>query len=226
MAASSGAATTIASSPAGEFRGLCVDGVKQYVGIRYAQPPVGPLRFRAPQAVPAATAPVAATTYGGRNFQVGMVEDIYAGLELPGDESEDCLFLNVFAPADTQTPAPVMVWLHGGAFTSGSGNEYDPANIVRHNHVIVVTVNYRLGVFGFLNLQQLGSCYEGSANLGIQDQIAALGWVQENIAAFGGDPANVTIWGESAGAGSVLALLGAPAAAGLFHKAIVFSGGE
>ncbi len=215
-----------ASAPAGEYRGIPEQGIHQYLGIRYAQAPVGDLRFRAPRSLPPSAQPIDASRYGDRNFQVGLVDEIYEGLELHGEESEDCLFLNVFAPGEPAQPVPVMVWIHGGAFQSGSGNEYDPSTLVRDGNALVVTVNYRLGIFGFFNLEKMGEEFIGSSNLGIQDQIAALRWVSENIAAFGGDPDNVTIFGESAGAASVLSLLGAPAAEGLFHKAIVCSGAE
>ncbi len=219
-------AVATVTAPAGLIQGLEMQGTNQFLGIRYAQAPVGAARFQAPVSLGPASGPVDATRYGDRNFQVSRLEMLYENFVVPGEESEDCLFLNVFTPADQAGPMPVMVWLHGGAYQSGSGNEYDPSRIVRDNGVIVVTVNYRLGIFGFLNLAKLGSTYAESANLGIQDQIAALRWVQDNIAAFGGDAGNVTIFGESAGAGSVLALLGAPAAEGLFHKGIVCSGGE
>lgn len=215
-----------ASASAGEIQGLQEQGINKFLGIRYAQAPVGEKRFRAPTPVPVASGPIDATQFGDRNFQVGLVDELYAGKDIPGGESEDCLFLNVYTPTDPQGPYPVMVWIHGGAFQSGSGNEYDPTRLVRDNDVIVVTVNYRLGIFGFLNLEKLGDEFAGSSNLGIQDQIAALRWVRENASAFGGDAANVTIFGESAGAASVLSLLGAPAAEGLFHKAIVCSGAE
>lgn len=215
-----------ASAPAGELQGLQEQGIHKFLGIRYAQAPVGENRFRAPKPMSAASEVIEATRFGDRNFQVGLVDELYAGKEIPGEESEDCLFLNVYAPANLEKPCPVMVWIHGGAFQSGSGNEYDPTRLVRDNDIIVVTVNYRLGIFGFFNLEKLGEEFAGSSNLGIQDQIAALRWVRDNVAAFGGDAGNVTIFGESAGAASVLSLLGAPAAEGLFHKAIVCSGAE
>lgn len=116
-----------------------------------------------------------------------------------------------------------MFWIHGGAYIQGSANEYDGTTLARENDVVVVIINYRLGPFGFINLSRFGDAYAGSSSLGFQDQVAALGWVKQNITHFGGDPDNVTIFGESAGGGSVLALLAAPSADGLFHKAIAFS---
>lgn len=218
--------SNLVETRAGTFKGITRDGLNTFVGIRYARPVVGALRFRPPQPLDDAAETIDATRYGDRNFQVGQPEEFEAMMELHGGESEDCLFLNVYAPADADAPVPVLVWIHGGAFIGGSGNQYDPSNLVRRNGVIVVTINYRLGVFGFLNLSRLGDEYEGSANLGMQDQIAALGWVNEHIAAFGGDDSNISIFGESAGAASVNALMGAPGARGLFHKAMAFSGTE
>ena len=213
-------------TPSGTFQGFAEHEVRKFLGIRYASAPVGGLRFHPPQPMPAASAPVDATRFGNRNLQVGVPEEVFADLEVQGDESEDCLFLNIYTPDSAPGPKPVLVWIHGGAFMCGSGNDYDASTFARQNDVVVVTINYRLGIFGFLNLQTLGPDYAGSPNLGIQDQIAALEWVKTNIGSFGGDAGNVTIFGESAGAASVLALFGAPGAAGLFHKGMAFSGAE
>jgi para-nitrobenzyl esterase len=156
-----------------------------------------------------------------------MLEQMLGASEARMDE--DCLLLNVFTPdGDGQGGSggrPVMVWIHGGGFLTGSGSIpwYDGTNLARRG-VVVVTLNYRLGVFGFLHLEELSVGFEGSGNAGILDQVAALTWVRDNIAAFGGDPANVTVFGESAGAMSIATLLGVPAAAGLFHRAILQSG--
>ncbi len=214
------------TAPAGAYQGLEEAGLRKFLGIRYAAAPIGAARFQPPQPCEKAEEVIDATQYGNRHFQVNWPEEVLTGLEWQGEESEDSLFLNVFAPEHCDEPKAVLVWIHGGAFMCGSGNDYDASRIVRDNDVVVVTINYRLGIFGFLNLTSLGSDYAGSANLGIQDQVAALTWVRHNIGAFGGDASNVTIWGESAGAASVLSLMGTPAAEGLFHKAIVFSGGE
>lgn len=215
-----------ASAPCGVINGFKDQGINKFQGIRYAAPPVGDNRFMPPLPLPPSDAPIDATKAGNRNFQMGVIEWMYNGNLPPEAQSEDCLFLNVCAPQDMTGPKPVMVWIHGGAFISGSGAEYDPTRIVQQNDVVVVTINYRLGIFGFLDLSTVGGEFASSVNLGIQDQIAALRWVRDNIAAFGGDPDNVTIFGESAGAGSIHALLGAPSAKGLFHKAMPFSGGE
>lgn len=214
-------------TPAGPITGISADGVDAFLGIRYAQAPTGPLRFRPPQPIESSGHPTEATAFGGRCHQQGPgVDVIFPDLEVHGDEGEDCLFVNVYAPSRNSGDRAVLVWIHGGAFINGSGNDYDPSRIVAEHDVVVVTVGYRLGVFGFLDLSRLGDEFAGTANLGIQDQIAALQWVRQNIGAFGGDGDNVTIWGESAGGASVHALLGAPAAHGLFHKAMPFSGAE
>lgn len=218
--------TATVETDAGRFEGLAGSQVDRFLGIRYAQAPVGALRFQPPQPLPTPTETVRAQDYAARNFQVGWPEEVFSELELRGEESEDCLFLNIFRPSNSEGPKPVLFWIHGGAFMCGSGNDYEPSNLVAQNDVVVVTINYRLGVFGFPNLTPLGPEFAGAANLGIQDQVAALKWVSTNIAAFGGDPNNVTIFGESAGAASVLALLGAPSAVGLFHRGIVCSGAE
>ncbi|MEO0604526.1 MAG: carboxylesterase family protein, partial [Myxococcota bacterium] len=158
--------------------------------------------------------------------QVGVVELFLGDRETPGEESEDCLFLNVYTPADMTGSKPVLVWIHGGAYQNGSSHEYEPIEFVEHHDVIVVTLNYRLGIFGFLDLREFGGAYADSVNLAIQDQVAALAWVEDNVAAFGGDPSNVTLFGQSAGANAVFSLLATPSAEGLFDKAMAFSGGE
>jgi para-nitrobenzyl esterase len=142
------------------------------------------------------------------------------------DWSEDCLFLNIQTPALDDAGRPVMVWIHGGSFVNGTGAMpwYDGPNFVRHGDVVVVSINYRLGALGWLHLGHLDPPTPRSGNNGLLDQIAALRWVRDNIAGFGGDPDNVTIFGESAGAMSVGTLLGTPAAEGLFAKAIAQSG--
>ncbi|MBF2755327.1 MAG: carboxylesterase/lipase family protein [Gammaproteobacteria bacterium AqS3] len=216
----------IVQAPCGRFQGFSDQGVEQFLGMRYAQPPVGEGRFRPPRPIAAHGDLIDATQFGDRNYQVGQPEMFNDLFDLPGGESEDCLFLNIFRPESVQAPLPVLIWIHGGAFIGGSGNQYNPANLVRQNDVIVVTFNYRLGIFGFINLAPLGADRAGSANLGLQDQIAALTWVRENIAAFGGDASNITVFGESAGAASVLALLASETAGGLFQRAMAFSGAE
>nr|CAD7589650.1 unnamed protein product [Timema genevievae] len=186
-----------------------------FLGIPYAKPPVGPLRFKPPQAPESWEGERDATIEGAVAPQITHLLNKYVG-------KEDCLYLNVHTPqVSASILKPVMFWIHGGAFQSGSGSSkfYGPDYIVAED-VVLVTINYRLGVLGFLDV-------EGSdvvANNGLRDQVMALRWVRDNISQFGGDPENVTIFGESAGATSVHALLLAPSSEGLFHKAIAQSG--
>jgi para-nitrobenzyl esterase len=214
----------VLDTPSGRLRGELLRegdvGVTVHRGIPFAQPPVGALRLRPP--VPAA--PWAgerdATAFGPTAPQP---PSFMAAFGEP--QSEDCLTLNVWAPAEA-TGAPVMVWFHGGGFTGGSASTpwYDGRRLAARG-VVVVTANYRLGPLGFLHLEPFGGeAYRGSANLGLADQTLALEWVHRNIEAFGGDPSQVTIFGESAGAMSVCAHLARPAAAGRFRRAIAQSG--
>ncbi len=212
----------------GALRGTVEDGVCHFRGIPYAQAPVGVRRFRPPVPVepwtgvrPAMSpAPIAVQLPSPLDQMVAPA----TGLTL----SEDCLALDVMTPGPDGGPRPVLVWIHGGAFLNGSGSSpwYDGSSLARRGDVVVVSINYRLGAFGFLHLADLSGDegYAGSGNAGLLDQLAALAWVGENIAAFGGDPGNVTVFGESAGAMSIGALLGAPAARGRFRRAIVQSG--
>ncbi|HBR1907741.1 TPA: carboxylesterase/lipase family protein [Klebsiella quasipneumoniae subsp. similipneumoniae] len=215
----------LAKTRQGTLVGSAEQGIHIWRGIPYAAPPVGPLRWRAPQ--PPARWP------GVRQadaFSAASWQDIDYCRELgggdPGRFSEDCLYLNVWAPASAAQPLPVMVWLHGGGFTIGAGSlpPYDGLALASRD-VVVVTVNYRLGHLGFFAHPALEEeAGERLYNFALLDQIAALQWVQENIHAFGGDAANVTLFGESAGARSVLSLMASPKAKGLFHKAIIQSG--
>ena len=212
-----------ATTPLGRVTGVDLDGVERYAGIRYAKPPVGDRRFRAPEPVEPWDGTYGATDFGPSAPQPPpMPGSFLAEGELRTDE--DCLFLNVYTPRADGGRRPVMVWIHGGAYTIGSGDMYDGSRLARRGDVVVVTLNYRLGVLGWLALDHLDPGLAGSGNNGIRDQIEALRWVRDNISAFGGDPGNVTIFGESAGGGSIGALLGAPDADGLYHKAIIQSG--
>jgi para-nitrobenzyl esterase len=202
----------------GPIRGAAAAGVRRFLGIRFAEPPVGESRFTAPVPAGPWTGTYDAIEHGHRSIQPPT--PLLLGGDGPGEISEDCLFLNVHAPAAEGAPRPVVCWIHGGGYTMGSGGDYDPSVLVRQGDVVVVTINYRLGILGFLDLSSLGARYAGSASNGIRDQIVALEWIRDHIAAFGGDPGNVTIAGTSAGAGSVLGLLAAPAADGLYHRAI------
>lgn len=192
--------------------------IKQYRGIRYGQAPTGALRFSTPLAN---TLPD--TTYA-TGFGSACPQNDTGGLFGSASTNEDCLFLNVYTPANGES-LPVMVWIHGGAYIYGSGgSSYDPSRLVPQG-VILVTLNYRLGALGFLAHPALTADGGGqSGNYGLMDQQLALQWVQDNISAFGGDPDNVTIFGESAGGKSVLSQLAIPTSDGLFHKAIVQSG--
>ncbi|MDY6995848.1 MAG: carboxylesterase/lipase family protein [Actinomycetota bacterium] len=209
----------------GPVRGVDDGTVKVWKSVRYAAAPVGELRWRAPQPPLAWTEPVDAARVGPVCPQP---TDPRIPIDLGAPQGDDFLTLNVWAPSDT-TPGdgkPVMVWVHGGAYILGSATQplYHGATLASGGDVIVVTVNYRLGALGFLELPTLGADSERFAtNLGLRDVIAALEWVRDNIAAFGGDPARVTLFGESAGGGVVTTLLGSPAAGGLFSAAIAQS---
>lgn len=200
--------------------------VAVFKGIPYAAPPVGQARWRPPGAAASWAGERTADAFGPACMQQPYPEGsfFYRPARL---SSEDCLYLNVWTAAEADEARPVMVWLHGGALTRGSGaiNTYDGASLAQKD-VVVVTINYRLGVFGyFAHPELVAESPEFSAgNYGILDQVQALKWVQENIAAFGGDPGNVTVFGESAGAWSVHFLTASPLADGLFHKAIAQSG--
>lgn len=203
----------------GEVRGFASESGDTLVfrGIPYAAPPVGELRFAPPQPPAVRSKIFEATRFGPDCAQAG-------GVMGAASLNEDCLYLNIYAPASGDNH-PVMVWIHGGAFIGGSGGtNYDPTRLVAEG-VVLVTINYRLGAFGFLAHPALTAEQGGvSGAYGLLDQKAALEWVQANIANFGGDPNNVTIFGESAGGHSVLALVASPITGGLFHKAIVQSG--
>lgn len=218
--------TSTVETATGSVQGKHEDGVHQFRAIPFAAPPVGALRFRPPQPAPTWTGTLDATRFGPQAMQaVGQMEALFGGT--PPVSSEDCLTLNIFTPAPDGARRPVLVWIHGGAFLTGSGATpwYNGHSFAANHDIVVVTVNYRLGALGFLHLEDVGgSEFAGSGNLGILDQVAALEWVRDNIEGFGGDANNVTAFGESAGAMSVGTLLGTPAAKGLFSKAIPQSG--
>lgn len=198
-------------------------GACEYRGLRYAAPPLGDLRFAPPAPAPKHSEVKAATAFGPQCLQKYGIDQMGLNADLLTVGKEDCLFLNVWRPVGEKLP--VMVFIHGGAFVIGGGSWgiYD-GDLLSQEGVIVVTINYRLGPLGFF-AYPAGVTDGVAGNQGILDQIAALRWVQENIAAFGGDPRNVTIFGESAGGMSVCTLLASPEARGLFHAAILESGG-
>jgi para-nitrobenzyl esterase len=214
----------VVNAPAGMLRGIERDGLEIFKGVRYALPPVGDLRWKPPVAAPRSEGVVDARKFAPACVQLRAdPNSIYAEpLELV---SEDCLFLNIWKPKDAKN-APVFVWIHGGALRTGASSleMYDGEALARRG-LIVVSINYRLGVLGYLAHPQLSaeSPQGVSGNYGLLDQIAALEWVRENIESFGGNPSNVTIAGESAGALSVMYLMASPRARGLFHKAIAQS---
>lgn len=225
MGSPASAASPVVDAPAGALRGEAIAGLNVFKGIPYAAPPVGQLRWRPPAPTAPWTGVREARDFGPACPQPPYPAGSIYGLELTR-YSEDCLTLNVWAPADAKD-APVMVWIHGGSLRAGSSAEgmYDGAALARRG-IVVVSINYRLAVLGYLAHPELSAeSPEGiSGNYGLLDQIAALAWVKRNIAAFGGDPGKVTVAGESAGALSVVYLLASPRARGLFDKAIVQSG--
>jgi len=220
-----GAATQpMVDSPAGKLQGVATGNVQAFKGIPYAAPPVGALRWKPPLPAARWKGVREASEFGAACIQPkGKPDSIYFW-SLPAT-SEDCLFLNVWAPADARK-APVFFWIHGGALSGGSGGEplYDGSRMAERG-IVVVTINYRMGPLGFLVHPALSaeSRRNISGNYGLLDQVAALEWVKRNIASFGGDPGNVTIAGESAGGLSVMYLMSAPGAQGLFAKAVAQS---
>jgi para-nitrobenzyl esterase len=203
--------------------------VRVFKGIPFAAPPVGALRWQPPRAAASWEGVRQADRFGDNCMQrsaAGGAFPPYGGDRSAVTMSEDCLYLNVYTTAaNASARQPVMVWIHGGAWTSGAGAIYQGEDLARKG-VVVVTLNYRLGVFGFLAHPELSreSEHHASGNYALLDQIAALTWVQKNVAAFGGDPSRVTIFGESAGSWSVNNLTGSPLARGLFHRVIGQSG--
>ena len=214
----------------GELQGVLDDGVVSFKGIPFAAPPVGDLRWRPPQPAAGWTGVRQAAEFGADCMQGRFGPPPPAGAPAPRVPSEDCLFLNVWRPADANArKLPVMVWIHGGGFVGGSGALQGAAGgPFAKQGVVLVTINYRLGRFGFFAFPALSREHpdETKGNYAYMDQIAALQWVRRNIAAFGGDPGNVTIFGFSAGGVSVHSMLASPQARGLFHKAIAQSGGS
>ena len=218
-ATAASASTSVVPTDRGAVQGRSVNGVDSFLGIRYAKAPTGSLRWMPPQPPNAWGGVRQATSFGSACPQV-------ANTNSPLTLDEDCLFLNVWRPAGATATShlPVLVFIHGGGLSTGSGSQHDGTSFVTQTGIVVVSINYRLGVLGFLGLPALTAQQGESGNYGLLDEIAALKWVNRNIRAFGGDPARVTIGGESAGANSVCALLSSPRAVGLFAGAIMQSG--
>lgn len=227
----------IVKTNAGEVEGIREDSLHVFKGIPFAAPPVGARRWFPPEPCEPWTGVRQAKSFGAiapqnvtaidpdNKAMVAIGPAVGMGVNDP--QSEDCLYLNVWTPGTDDTRRPVMVWIHGGGFRGGSGSLpiYRGSTLAKRGDVVMVTINYRLGPLGFLHLNEAtGGRIPSTGNEGLLDQVAALEWVRANIAAFGGDPDNVTIFGESAGGMSVGALLGLPAAKGLFDKAILMSG--
>jgi para-nitrobenzyl esterase len=224
----------VATTIHGKLEGSISDGILGFKGIPYAAPPVGPLRFRPPAKLAAWSGVRDATRFGNRAMQSDApgniappIREVFSVTD-PGPMAEDCLYLNVWTPAlEDGGNRPVMVWLHGGAFISGSGASpwTDGTRLALKGNVVVVTLNHRLGAFGYLHLAKMGGAqFAASGNIGMLDIVAALEWVRDNIARFGGDPDNVMLFGESGGGAKICALMAMPTAQSLFHKAVVQSG--
>lgn len=229
-------ASAIVETSAGKVRGFVRNGIFTFKGLPYGATTAGEARFL-PPAPPAPWTQVRATmSYGPvcpQPVRTGWASDRAAFLYDwdDGYASEDCLRLNVWTPAvEERGKRPVMVWLHGGGYEAGSSQElpsYDGENLSRRGDVVVVSINHRLNVFGYLNLAAVGGeKYARSVNVGMLDIVAALQWVRDNVGRFGGDPANVTVFGQSGGGAKVSTLMAMPSAQGLFHKAIVQSGSQ
>ena len=214
----------IIETKSGKLQGLKEENLYVFKGIPFAAPPVGELRWMPPQPVSPWQSIRPALKFGKIAPQNLMPNEIFN--DAPEPQSEDCLYLNVYSPGLDNKKRPVMVWIHGGAFCMGSGSmgTFRSGSIAERGDVVLVTINYRLGALGFLNLDKItGGKIPSTGNEGLLDQVAALKWVKDNIEKFGGDSDNVTIFGESAGGMSVTCLMVLPQARGLFHKAIIES---
>jgi para-nitrobenzyl esterase len=215
-------ASSVVQTTDGAVRGISRTRYDAWLGIPYAAPPVGKLRLRAPQPIARWSGVRDATQFGGRCTQNSGWDPGYEQPIL----NEDCLYLNVYVPHDgfDSRTRPVLVWIHGGGFTGGAGQDTDPRKYIGETGAVFVTVNYRLGALGFLNLPQLRQEGDAAGAFGLLDQQAALRWIRQNIGRFGGDARNVTIAGQSAGGSSVCDQLSSPTARGLFDRAIIVSG--
>lgn len=207
----------VVNAPAGPVQGIKNNGVYEYLGIPYAQPPVGPLRWQPPQPRPPWAQTLNATRFGPTCAQI-TTTGVFAG---PPTNNEDCLYLNVFTPDPRPYERlPVLVWIHGGGNYDGESNDWDASKLASQGRMVVVTLNYRLGFFGFLANPALDAEGHPFANYGLLDQQLVLRWVRQNVAAFGGDPARVALGGQSSGSYDTAANMVSPLAAGLFNRAI------
>ncbi|HEY2661978.1 MAG TPA: carboxylesterase family protein [Caulobacteraceae bacterium] len=232
--------TAVVQTHSGPVQGLVVDGVQSFKGLRYGAAPIGPLRWKPPQSPKPWTSPYDASDFGAPAMQLAGGATVDAsnafGFQMhrvfttPSElkvMNEDCLYLNVWSPGLESKKRPVMVWVHGGGYAYGSGSQpiYQGDGLAKAGDVVVVSVNHRLNVFGYLHLGDLmGPDYASSGTVGMQDLVLALQWVRDNIEAFGGDPGNVMIMGQSGGGAKVSTLLAMPSAKGLFHRAAIQSG--
>ena len=213
--------TAVVRTHEGDVQGVAHNGVGTFLGIPYAAPPVGDLRWRPPREVEPWTQTLAATKFGNSCPQQ------QPGVFAAPSTTEDCLYLNVFTPGpepSTSDQRPVMVWFHGGGLISGESNDYDGSKLAQRGGVVVVSLNYRVGALGFFSHPALNAEGHPNVNYGVMDQQAGLEWVRRNIRAFGGDPHNVTIFGQSGGGTAVMANLQSPLSKNLFHRAINQSG--
>ncbi|MFW6126050.1 MAG: carboxylesterase/lipase family protein [Chloroflexota bacterium] len=218
---------TVVETNTGRVEGYQQRGLYVFKGIPYAATPVGPRRWLPPQPVEPWDGVRQAQSYASIAPQNPMMGGIFDQFGAEEPQSEDCLYLNVWTPGLDDARRPVLFWIHGGGFTGGSGSQpmYKGSRLAARGNAVVVTINYRLGSLGFLNLNEVTKgMIPATGNEGLLDQVAALAWVRDNIAAFGGDPQNITIFGESAGGMSVGCLLAVPDARGLFHRAVLQSG--
>ena len=232
--------TKVINTTNGRVQGLVLDGVHTFKGIRYGAPPVGLLRWMPPQKPEPWKTILDCSSYGAPAMQVAggtiaaPVSDFGMGMgrvfTTPSDlkiQNEDCLFLNVWTPGTDNKKRPVMVWIHGGGFAFGSSSQpiYEGEDLARKQDVVVVSMNHRLNLFGYMHLGDLmGDAYRSSGSVGMQDLVLSLEWIRDNIADFGGDPGNVMIMGQSGGGAKVSILLSMASAKGLFHKASIQSG--
>jgi para-nitrobenzyl esterase len=215
IALKASAQTPVVKTTQGYLRGVTENGISVFKGVPYAQPPVGDLRYMPPMEHKHWTDTLDALAFGAAATQPG-------GSKVMGNENS--LFLNLYTPAIDKRKRPVVVWIHGGSMTNGWGSGMDGHAFADKDDIITITINYRLGALGFLYLGDVDTRYAQSGNLGLLDVVAALKWIHENIAAFGGDPAQVTLMGESAGGKLISAVMVAPASKGLYHQAVLESG--